>query len=97
MSRIRQGGGFGFVMLLVVLAVILYLASRSSTKLLPQLPSGAAAVGTESEAPAPSGPPAPPAATNSGAGQAPIQSRLSDAKAKTAAHSAQVQDALGEQ
>ena len=92
MSRVRQGGGFGFVILLVVLAVILFLVSKSSSKLVPAaLPvaSQAEAVDRDQASPEPPSP-----AVNSGAGQAPIQSRLSDAQAKTSAHSAQVQDAL---
>ncbi len=94
MSRIRQGGGFGIVILLVVMAVILLLASRAWKAVMPT----ALEVASPSKAgkPAEQSPDLPPPSVNSGAGQRQIQSSLSDAKRKTDAHSGQVEKALGE-
>ena len=83
------------MILLVVMAVVLLLASRSWKKLMPTALQVAAPAKTGSRGAASlETPPSP--SVNSGAGQAPIQSSLSDAKTKTAAHSDLVQDALKE-
>lgn len=94
MARLRQGGGFGFVVLLVVLAVVLLLASRAMRSVMP--------TALEVAAPHKGGkrpgdnPDLPPPSVNSGAGQKQIQSSLNEAKRKTDVHSGQIEKALGE-
>lgn len=82
------------MILLVVMAAVLFLASLSWKKLMPAAlhvtaPDKAGSQGGVSLD-------APPASGNSGAGQAPIQSSLSETKKKTAAHAEQVEKALEE-
>ncbi|MBZ5639497.1 MAG: hypothetical protein LAO51_12190 [Acidobacteriia bacterium] len=84
----RQGSGFGFVMLLVVLAVVLYLASRAFKSTLPAAaalakPSPAGQEATGSDPPQ--------------AGDSVRPSRLpdlKDVKRTTDAHAKQVRDAV---
>ncbi len=80
------------MILLVVMAAILFLTSRSWKKVMPAALHVAAPAETKSQGGISLE--TPPASSNSGAGQTPIQSSLSEAKEKTAAHSSQVEDAL---
>src|SRR5262249_46704928 len=99
----RQGGGFGFIMLLVVMAIVLLLASKAWKAISPTAldvnsaekdAAGGTATGkTTTKSTSLDLPPAP---VNSGAGQRMIQSSVSDMKKKTDAHSGQVQKALGD-
>jgi predicted lipid-binding transport protein (Tim44 family) len=94
MARVRQGGGFGIVVLLVVLVVIMLLASRAMKSVMPTA-LDIAAPGKAAKRPSGSAD-LPPASVNSGAGQKQIQSSLAEAKKKTDAHSGQLEKALGE-
>lgn len=94
MARLRQGGGFGIVILLVVMAVILLLASRGLKTVMPTALEVAAPAKTGKTAVKSLDEPPPP--VNTGAGQRQIQSRLSDARKKTDVHSGQVEKALQE-
>ncbi len=84
----RQGSGFGLVMLVVVLAVVLYLAMRAFKSTLPAAqalakPSTPASDAASTDAPA--------------SGESVRPSRLPDlrdVKQRTDAHAAQVKDAV---
>ena len=101
MSRIRQGGGFGFIVLLVVLAVILLLTSRAWKTVMPSVLDVAAPAKSgrtaEERTPTASSPGLPPPSVNSGAGQPPLQSSTREMKKNTDVHSDQVQKALQDQ
>lgn len=92
MASGRRGGGFGFVMLIVVMAVILLLVAKSWKNF------GSAAIDLNrpgAKEAAAALPPDPPQGTTAPGGAA-IQSHVTDAKAKTDAHSQKVQEALGD-
>jgi hypothetical protein len=84
----RQGSGFGFVVLLVVVAIVLFLATRLFKSALP-----AAGVVLK---PSPASEDAKDAKTQQGGEAAPSNRipNLRDAKRNTDAHAAQVKDAL---
>jgi hypothetical protein len=89
MKNVRQGGGFGFVVLLAAVAVVLLLATRMLRGL-----GGAALDVTKPEREAAVSADVPPPDVNSGAGQRQIQSRASDAQRRTSAHTDDVKKAL---
>jgi len=92
MTSERRGGGFGFVMLLVVMAVVLLLVAKSwknfGTAAIDLNRPGAKEAAAALPSNAPDGVSAPAATA--------IQSHLTDAKAKTDAHSQKVQEVLGD-
>ncbi len=84
----RQGSGFGFVVLLVVLVVVLFLATRAFKSTLP-------AASSLAKPPSETGDPA--AKGTSSGGESVRPSRLpdlKDVKQRTDAHAAQVRDAV---
>lgn len=91
MRRSRVGGGFGFIVLLVVVAVVMLLASRMLRGV-----GGVAVDATRPKHDATVSPDLTPPPVNSGAGQRQIEARLSDAQKKTAAHTDQMKKALQE-
>ena len=84
----RQGSGFGFVMLLVVVAVVLFLASRALRSTLP--------AATALAKPSPTGEQvAEPTAAGNGESIRPGRMPdLKDVKQETDAHAAEVRDAV---
>jgi hypothetical protein len=94
----RQGGGFGIIMLLVVLAIVAYVAMRNTRSVAPEVlqiqehnkrrevnAEGIAPNATATSASDDSWTPAPPAKPN-----------LETMDQKTSAHSAEVKDALSQ-
>jgi hypothetical protein len=88
----RRGGGFGFVMLVVVMAVVLLLVAKAWKSLGGRVLEANTPEAKEAAAALPAQPPA----GTTAPGSTPIQSSLTDARKKTAAHTDQVQDALGD-
>ena len=91
MRQIRQGSGFGIVVLLVVVAVVMLLAGRMLRGV-----GGIAIDVTQPGKPTAAKSDLPPPSVNSRAGQAQIQASTSDMRRKTAAHTGAVNDALKE-
>jgi len=88
----RRGGGFGLVMLVVVMAIVLLLVAKSWKA----MGSHAVSVQSPEAKAATEAIPAQPPDGTTAPGQRQLQSSLTDAKAKTAAHTDQVKDALGD-
>jgi hypothetical protein len=83
----KQGGGFGVVLLLVVVAVVLFLATRAWKQVLP----------TASEIANPSAPDASKTATGEGASSGevpPVRPSLREMDQRTSEHTDQVRDTL---
>ena len=82
----RQGGGFGFVMLLVVVAIVLYLAARNWQSTIPaavEISKPGASTGSTLDSGSP----------NSGE-SVPVRPSLSEMKSATDAHTADVRGSL---
>lgn len=89
MRNLRQGSGFGVVVLLLVVAVVMMLAGKMLRGV-----GGAAIEVTKPGAPTAASKDVPPPSANTGAGQARIQASATEMQRKTAAHTAAVNDAL---
>ncbi len=89
MRNIRQGSGFGVVVLLLVVAVVMLLAGKMLRGV-----GGAAIEVTRPGAPTASSSDVPPPSVNTGAGQAQIQASTTEMQRKTSAHTAAANDAL---
>lgn len=89
MKNLKQGGGFGFVVLLITVTVVMLLAARALRGL-----GGTALDASRAGRPAAEAPELAKPDVNSGAGQRQIDTRAREAQRRTSEHSDEVRKAL---